>query len=71
MNQPPAIRPFDFFRVQHAKQCVDVSTSTLRLWSTRLNGPKLYAMKEDKATWARYSEVEAFIVANSETKKAA
>lgn len=78
MNSP-IVRNFDFFRIQHAKECVDIAPATLRLWSKVDGGPKLYQMsgtkgrtgKQAKLTWARFSEVEAFILANSETKQAA
>lgn len=74
MHSP--VRNFDFFRVAHAKEAVDLSPTKIREWAKREAKPdapkiRLYRMTEDDVTWARFSEVEAFILANSKVQEAA
>jgi len=68
MNSP-ATRNFDFFRVAHAPDAVDMSQDKLREWNKREGGPQFYRMKDDDMVWARYSEVEAYILSNSKVQK--
>lgn len=74
----PIPRNFDWFRLGHAKEMVDVSPDKIREWSKRTPGkdckgtpPKIYRMNNDDMTWARYSEVEKFILENSTIVEAA
>ncbi len=63
--KPSAARNFDFFRISHGKDAVDVNPVKLREWAGRPNGPRIYRMNQDDMTWMRFSEVEAFIISNS------
>ena len=71
ISHPPIVRNFDLFRVSHSSEAVSVAPAKLREWAKRKvkeGEPKvnIYTMKEDRCSWASYSEVQAYILANSE-----